>query len=234
MSRVPGGVGGRSPLTKTVTLREGARLVLITLHRREGWDSPGPGAGTVGGGGRSPTVMDGVMTAIRDAARAHPGVDFVYPVHLNPNVRGPAHEILGSVSNVQLVEPIAYIPFVQLLARSTVIVTDSGGIQEEAPSLAVPVLVLRRTTERPEGLGANNRLIGTDPERIRLELDRVLAGAPTIRPELPAPSPFGDGRASARIQQAILSFFGQAEPPEEFGDPSELARLRAKPATVLE
>ena len=224
-----------------VALRGDGRLVLVTLHRREGWDQ----AGRAGG-----SVLDDILGAIQGAARAHPSVDFVYPVHLNPKVRGPAEATLGGEPNVRLVPPMAYIPFVHLMARASLILSDSGGVQEEAPSLGVPVLVLRRTTERPEGLGAGNRLVGTEPARIRAAIDEVLAATPAFARSAdaasrePRPSPFGDGRASLRMRDAILARFGlgasatQDRPADavsaELGSPTDLAALRPKVVPELE
>jgi UDP-N-acetylglucosamine 2-epimerase (non-hydrolysing) len=192
--------------------QRGRRMVLITLHRREGWDQRAAGSNR--------TILEAVFFAIRDAARDHRDFDFVYAVHLNPRVRGPAHAILGREPNVHLLAPVPYVPFVHMMAQATAILTDSGGIQEEAPSLGVPVLVLRNTTERPEGLRAGNKLIGVDPVVVRAEI-RALLAAPPPRLKasaIPAPSPFGDGRASSRIVDAILNFFGRGPAAIEFDD----------------
>jgi UDP-N-acetylglucosamine 2-epimerase (non-hydrolysing) len=194
-------------------------MVLITLHRREAWDQRSPASGQ--------TVLEDVFCGIREAARQHRAVDFVYAVHLNPRVRDPAHAILGAEPNVHLLAPVPYVPFVHMMAQAAVILTDSGGIQEEAPSLGVPVLVLRNTTERPEGLLAGNKLIGVDPLVLQAELQALLAMS-SRRPQggaVPAPSPFGDGQASHRIVDAILNFFGRGPAPAEFGD----APSRAEP-----
>ena len=188
------------------------RMVLLTLHRREGWDPVG--------GGQAP--IEGIFEGIAEAARQHPEIDFVYPVHHNPRVREPAQRILGPLPNVRIVDPLPYIPFVRLMSQASVILTDSGGIQEEAPSLGVPVLVLRRTTERPEGLAPSRRLLGESAEPILSKLDKLLA-QPLARPgKPPYPNPFGDGQASARIRDAILHFMGAGERPEEFGEPRPL------------
>jgi len=201
-------------------LRGDGRLVLITLHRREGWQAPG--------GGVPP--LESILSGIRAAAAEYPSVDFVFPVHHNPKVRAPVWRILGESENVQLVDPIPYLPFVDLMARATVILTDSGGIQEEAPTLGVPVLVLRRTTERPEGLAVAGNRLGTSAEDIRDELLRHLqTPRPRPRPDAPAPNPFGDGQANRRVRQAILHFLGLGAPPDEFrGSPVDLLPMVSK------
>jgi UDP-N-acetylglucosamine 2-epimerase (non-hydrolysing) len=142
-------------------------LVLITLHRRENYQ----GAGSSDGG----SALEDVLLGIRDAAESVPKARFVYPVHRNPRVQEPARRILGGRSNIHLIDPVSYIPFVDLMSRATVILTDSGGIQEEAPSLGVPVLVARETTERPEAVATGaNRMVGTDRAAIAAELRRHL------------------------------------------------------------
>lgn len=194
-----------------VSLADDDRLVLITLHRRENWLASESGQGS---------PLEEVFGAIADAARAHPRVRFVYPVHRNPHVQEPARRVLGGLANVHLLDPQPYIPFVGLLARSAVILTDSGGIQEEAPSLGVPVLVARETTERPEGVEAgSNMLVGTDREKVGQALrDRL--ERPAARPEaLPCPNPFGDGRGAARVRAALRHRFGMGTRPEEFRPP---------------
>jgi UDP-N-acetylglucosamine 2-epimerase (non-hydrolysing) len=194
----------------------GRRMVLVTLHRREGWE-PVDG---------SEAPLQAILRGIRGAAERFPEVDIVYPVHHNPRVRGPAEQILGSCRNVTLLDPQPYVPFVQLMARATVILTDSGGIQEEAPSLGVPVLVLRRTTERPEGLGAPKRLLGASPANILEQLVLLLEDPPARPTRLPRPNPFGDGRASERIRDGILHFMGIGPWPEEFGEPRPMQTKR--------
>jgi UDP-N-acetylglucosamine 2-epimerase (non-hydrolysing) len=207
----------KRPETPVVAPREGAdgRMVLITIHRREGWE---PVVGEA--------PLEAILREIRAAAEEHAAVDFVFPVHPNPRVREPAQRILAGRDNVRLIEPQPYIPFVDLMARATVILTDSGGIQEEAPSLGVPVLVLRRTTERPEGLPSSKRLLGDSPAQVRAQLARYLAHKSPRPVELPATNPFGDGLASARIRDAILHFMGRGERPDEFGEPRPLQSRR--------
>ena len=190
----------------------GRRMVLLTLHRREGWDPIG--------GGRAP--IEAVFERLAEAATLHPEIDFVYPVHHNPRVREPARRLLGSLPNFRLEDPLPYIPFVRLMSRASVILTDSGGIQEEAPSLGIPVLVLRRTTERPEGLTASRRLLGESADNVLAGLDKLLAQPQVRIGEPPYPNPFGDGLASARIRDGILHFMGAGERPEEFAEPRPL------------
>jgi len=194
-----------------VTLADDERLVLITLHRRENWLAEGKG----------PSPLEEVFGAIADAARLFPRVRFVYPVHRNPNVQGPAKRLLAGLPNVHLLDPQPYIPFVGLLARAAVVLTDSGGIQEEAPSLGVPVLVARETTERPEGVDAgSNMLVGTDQERVLKTLREHLDRPETPPGRRPCPNPFGDGRGAARVRAALRHRFGIGAAPEEFRPPA--------------
>ncbi|MBI4604759.1 MAG: UDP-N-acetylglucosamine 2-epimerase (non-hydrolyzing) [Planctomycetes bacterium] len=197
-----------------VELRGDGRVVLVTVHRRESWE---------GKDGASP--LEEILAAVRGAAEEHPLVDFVYPVHRNPKVRDPARRVLGGRGNVHVLEPLPYIPFVSLMARAAAILTDSGGIQEEAPSLGVPVLVLRETTERPEGLECgSNRLVGTRAGPIRDALRRTLEAPPPRAGTIPLPSPFGDGKASERVRAAILHFLGLGGRPDEFLAPPLMGR----------
>jgi UDP-N-acetylglucosamine 2-epimerase (non-hydrolysing) len=212
---------------REVPVRDGEPLVLITLHRRENWL-----AGTAGGAGAAGTAspLEDVLQAIAAAAREFPLARFVYPVHRNPNVQGPARRLLGGLPNVHLLDPLPYIPFVGLLARARVILTDSGGIQEEAPTLGVPVLVARETTERPEGVGCgSNMLVGTRPEIVLGELRRHLETSKERPGAPPCPNPFGDGQASARIRQAVLHAFGLGERPGEFRAADALAAHTSGP-----
>lgn len=171
-------------------LRDQARMVLITGHRRENF-----------GGG-----FERICEAIRTLAQRHPDVDFVYPVHLNPNVREPVMRLLSSTANIHLIEPQDYLPFVYLMMRSYVILTDSGGIQEEAPSLGKPVLVMRDTTERPEAVEAGTvRLVGTDVDTIVAGVHELLADRQAYERMSFAHNPYGDGRACARIVDALIT-----------------------------
>jgi UDP-N-acetylglucosamine 2-epimerase len=163
-------------------------MVLITGHRRENF-----------GNG-----FENICHAIRELADKHPNVVFVYPVHLNPNVRAPVAKILAGHERIHLIEPQSYESFVWLLNRALVVMTDSGGVQEEAPSLRKPVLVLRETTERPEGISSGNaRLIGVQRESIVRELDRLLQ-YPEERERMSSVcNPYGDGLASKRIADIL-------------------------------
>jgi UDP-N-acetylglucosamine 2-epimerase (non-hydrolysing) len=170
-------------------LRDGARMVLVTGHRRENF-----------GGG-----FERICDALAQMARKYPDVDFVYPVHLNPNVQEPVNRLLSGLDNVHLIDPQDYLPFVFLMTRSYLILTDSGGIQEEAPSLGKPVLVMRDTTERPEALAAGTvRLVGTDVERIVGNVTELLEDSAAYETMSFAHNPYGDGKASERIVQALL------------------------------
>ena len=178
---------------QTTVLEGDERLVLITGHRRESF-----GQG----------FLD-MCSAIKTLAQRHPDTQFVYPVHLNPNVRKPVGEHLTGVANVHLIEPLTYAPFVRLMDRSFFLLTDSGGIQEEAPSLGKPVLVMRETTERPEGLDAGTvKLVGTDPEVILAESERLLTDPAAYEAMHRAHNPYGDGKASKRIADALAGALG--------------------------
>ena len=173
------------------TLPSGQRLVLITAHRRESFGEP----------------FRELCEAIREVARRFQadGVHFVYPVHLNPNVRQPVGEILAGASNVSLIEPLDYLALVQLMKRATLILTDSGGIQEEAPGLKIPVLVMRETTERPEGVEAGVvRLVGTSRDRIVEETTRLLQHPDELGRMAKGINPYGDGHAAERIVGRVL------------------------------
>jgi len=166
------------------------RLVVVTAHRRESFGAP----------------LAEICRALADVARefAGDGVQVVYPVHLNPNVRQPVTARLGTLPNVSLIEPLDYVSMVHLMKRATLILTDSGGIQEEAPSLRVPVLVLREITERPEAAAVGAiRVVGTTYERIVAEVRSVLKDPTAWR--VSGPNPYGDGHAAERIVAALLS-----------------------------
>ncbi|MFV3335993.1 UDP-N-acetylglucosamine 2-epimerase (non-hydrolyzing) [Pseudomonas sp. KCA11] len=167
------------------------RMVLVTGHRRENF-----------GGG-----FERICQALVQTARQFPDVDIVYPVHLNPNVREPVNRLLADVNNIHLIEPLDYLPFVYLMTRSYLILTDSGGIQEEAPALGKPVLVMRDTTERPEAVAAGTvKLVGTDVESITEHLAKLLNDDATYREMSFAHNPYGDGKACARILDALSNF----------------------------
>lgn len=170
------------------------RLVLITGHRRENF-----GTGFIS-----------MCTAIRDLSRRYPDVDFVYPMHLNPNVRRPIHEVFGEnligLGNMFFIEPLQYLEFVCLMEKATIVLTDSGGIQEEAPGLGKPVLVMRDTTERPEALESGTvHLVGTDYGRIVSEVSLLLDNAEAYRAMSQAVNPYGDGHACERIVQVFMN-----------------------------
>lgn len=173
-------------------LKEGKKLVLITGHRRENF-----GAGFIQ-----------MITAIKDLKNKYPEVDFVYPMHLNPNVRKPIHEIFGkdlsNLGNMFFIEPLQYIEFVYLMEKATIVLTDSGGIQEEAPSLGKPVLVMRDTTERPEALSSGTvHLVGTDYNKIMNEVSSLLDDIDIYEKMSKAVNPYGDGKACERIVRVI-------------------------------
>ncbi|WP_073436985.1 non-hydrolyzing UDP-N-acetylglucosamine 2-epimerase [Halomonas cupida] len=166
------------------------KLILVTGHRRESF-----GEG-----------FERICRALHDTAAQHPEVQIVYPVHLNPNVREPVNRLLSDVDNVHLIEPLDYLPFVYLMNRSHIILTDSGGIQEEAPSLGKPVLVMRETTERPEAVQAGTvKLVGTDVARIVGELDTLLTDHQAYEAMSYAHNPYGDGKACARILDILAT-----------------------------
>ena len=176
----------------TERLNDGRRLVLITGHRRENF-----GDGFIS-----------MCRAIRHLTEKFPEVDFVYPMHLNPNVRKPIHEVfgedLGNLGNMHFIEPLEYLSFVYLMEKSAIVLTDSGGIQEEAPGLGKPVLVMRDTTERPEALAAGTvRLVGTDYDRIVGEVSRLIDDEEAYRLMSHAVNPYGDGRACPRIADQL-------------------------------
>ena len=176
----------------TERLNDGRRLVLITGHRRENF-----GDGFIS-----------MCRAIRHLTEKYPEVDFVYPMHLNPNVRKPIHEVfgedLGNLGNMHFIEPLEYLSFVYLMEKSAIVLTDSGGIQEEAPGLGKPVRVMRDTTERPEALAAGTvRLVGTDYDRIVGEVSRLIDDEEAYRLMSHAVNPYGDGRACPRIADQL-------------------------------
>nr|WP_320159551.1 UDP-N-acetylglucosamine 2-epimerase (non-hydrolyzing) [Marinobacter sp. DY40_1A1] len=169
-------------------LKPERRMILVTGHRRESF-----------GGG-----FERICEALARTAQQYPSVDVVYPMHLNPNVREPVNRLLNKLPNVHLIEPLDYLPFVYLMNRSHLILTDSGGIQEEAPSLGKPVLVMRDTTERPEAVSAGTvELVGTDVERICARIDALLTDESLYQAMALAHNPYGDGSASLRILDAL-------------------------------
>jgi UDP-N-acetylglucosamine 2-epimerase (non-hydrolysing) len=179
----------------------GNRMILITAHRRENHNGP----------------IGELCEAVAEMARAMPELSFLYPVHMNPKVRETVFPLLSGLSNVALIEPLPYCAFVEAMATSHLILTDSGGVQEEAPSLGKPVLVLRETTERPEGVSAGSaKIIGTKRERIVAETLRLLCNRSEYEQMAACRSPYGDGRAAERTVQGILHHFGMAARPDAF------------------
>ena len=173
-------------------LDDGRKLVLITGHRRENF-----GDGFIN-----------IMKAIKDLTEKYPDTDFVYPMHLNPNVRKPIHEIFGedlsNLGNIFFIEPLQYLEFVYIMERSTIILTDSGGIQEEAPGLGKPVLVMRDTTERPEALDAGTvHLVGTNRDLIVKEVSTLIDDEQAYEAMSKAVNPYGDGKACKRIVEIL-------------------------------
>ncbi len=174
-------------------LDNGKKLVLITGHRRENF-----GDGFIN-----------MCTAIKDLTRKYPDVDFVYPMHLNPNVRKPIHEVFGedlsNLGNMFFIEPLEYLSFVYLMEKSSIVLTDSGGIQEEAPGLGKPVLVMRDTTERPEALQAGTvKLVGTNYDKIVYEVSALLENEDYYKTMSQAVNPYGDGLACGRIVNTLI------------------------------
>ncbi|MDW2022521.1 MULTISPECIES: non-hydrolyzing UDP-N-acetylglucosamine 2-epimerase [unclassified Vibrio] len=171
-------------------LDDSKELILVTGHRRESF-----------GGG-----FERICEALAQTAKQHPNVQILYPMHLNPNVREPVNRILGDVENVLLIEPQQYLPFIYLMSRSHIILTDSGGIQEEAPSLGKPVLVMRDTTERPEAVAAGTvKLVGTSVEKITSSLDSLLNDKEAYKEMSFAHNPYGDGKACERILNELVN-----------------------------
>lgn len=173
-------------------LKDGRQLILITGHRRENF-----GEGFIN-----------MVTAIKDLTNKYPNVDFVYPMHLNPNVRKPIHEVFGedlsNLGNMFFIEPLQYLEFVYLMEKSAIVLTDSGGIQEEAPGLGKPVLVMRDTTERPEAVDAGTvKLVGTDYNEIVDNVSELLDNPIAYEKMSKAVNPYGDGKACSRIVKAF-------------------------------
>lgn len=180
--------GMPAPFVDRFLVPEDGRWILVTGHRRESF-----------GGG-----FERICQAIAELARRYPDVGILYPVHLNPNVREPVNRLLGSNPAIALIEPVDYLQFVWLMDHCTFLLSDSGGVQEEAPSLGKPVLVMRDTTERPEGVAAGTcRLVGTEPQRILEEAALLLDDPAEYRRRSSLANPYGDGQASQRIRQVL-------------------------------
>ncbi len=166
------------------------KIVLVTGHRRENF-----GHG-----------FEEICQALYDLSKLHTEVEFIYPVHLNPNVQEPVNRILSKVTNIHLIDPLDYLPFVKLMDISYLILTDSGGVQEEAPSLGKPVLVMRDTTERPEAVGAGTvQLVGADRDKIVDAVNNLLADDHAYKQMAKAHNPYGDGQASKRIRDFLMA-----------------------------
>lgn len=179
-------------INKQYKINEDKKLILVTGHRRENF-----GQGFVN-----------ICEALKTLALKNPDIDIVYPVHLNPNVQKPVHEILSNVSNVFLIEPLQYESFIYLMNKSYFIITDSGGVQEEAPSLGKPVLVMRDTTERPEALEAGTvKLVGTNAQKIIEEAQKLLNDKSEYEKMSKAHNPYGDGKACSKIVDFIVKSF---------------------------
>lgn len=177
------------------------KVILVTMHRRENQGQP----------------MRAVFGALREMVDQEPTIEVVYPVHLSPAVQEAANDLLGDHDRIHLIEPLDVLDFHNLASRSYFIMSDSGGVQEEAPSLGKPVLVLRDTTERPEGVKAGTlKLVGTDPTVVKTTMTELLTNESLYLQMANARNPYGDGRASERIVQAIKHYFGQGEVAEEF------------------
>ena len=170
---------------------DGRRLILVTTHRREAWGGD----------------LEAICGAIREIAQRRTNVIVALPVHPNPNVQRPVHKLLGGHPRIKLLPPLDYIPFLALMRRAYLVLTDSGGVQEEAPSLGLPVLVLRKTTERPEAAEAGlARIIGTDPNEIAKHVDELLDDEQAYRQMATAVNPYGDGLASERIVEVLRNW----------------------------
>jgi UDP-N-acetylglucosamine 2-epimerase (non-hydrolysing) len=183
------------------------RIILVTAHRRENW------------GERLVSLFGGIRRLVEKTS----DVEVVYPVHRNPMVRGPAEEVLGGHPRIHLVDPMDYVPFVHLMKASYIVFTDSGGIQEEAPGLGKPVLVMRDTTERPEAVDAGTvKLVGTDGEALEVEATRLLADRGAYERMARAVNPYGDGKSAPRIVEAVVAYLAARQgdavaSPEETG-----------------
>jgi len=186
-------------LTRRAT--PGQRMLLVTTHRRENWGEP----------------LQQIALALRDIVQKFPDTRLVHCMHPNPVVRETLQQVLGGLDRVELREPPAYIEFVELMRSAHLVLTDSGGVQEEAPALGLPVLVLRRTTERPEGVDAGTaRLVGTDREEIVRQASRLLSSDEAYGEMSRAANPYGDGKSSERIVEALRFWCGRGERPQDF------------------
>ena len=186
---------------KAVDENNGERMILVTTHRRENLGAP----------------LENIVGALNDILAKFPDTNLVYPMHKNPAVREVVKRALGTHPRVELIEPLDYLPFVQAMQRAHLILTDSGGVQEEAPALGIPVLVLRRTTERPEGVDAGTaNLIGTERADIVEAASLLLGDENAYAAMSHAANPYGDGKAGERIAQALTHWAGRGERPADF------------------
>jgi UDP-N-acetylglucosamine 2-epimerase (non-hydrolysing) len=202
-----------SPLDRL--LRDPRRVLLLTMHRRESW---GP-------------IMERVAHAFADVARAEPDLLIVAPLHPNPVVRRAFEPVMAGIPNVLITDPLSYGPFCELILRSHLIITDSGGIQEEGPSLGKPVLVVRDTTERPEAIAAGTaRLVGTDPDVVAAAVLELVRDPIAYASMAAATNPYGDGRAAERAEAAISHLLGMGARPEEFAPPNHQTVEELQPA----
>ncbi len=184
------------PGSPLANIPAGTRVILVTAHRRENFGAP----------------IENICHALAQIAARHPELHIIYPVHLNPNIRRPVRRILGEAPNIVLTEPLDYLTLAHLMKRAHIVITDSGGLQEEAPSLGKPVLVLREVTERPEAVEAGAvRIVGADAERIVAAAERLLSDAAEYERMARAVNPYGDGHAAERIVR-----FLRGEPVSEF------------------
>jgi len=181
---------------------EGKKVILVTTHRRENWGQP----------------LENIYSALKEVVETYNNLELVFPIHKNPIVRETAEKILGKTKRIHMIEPLEYLEFINLMNKSYLILTDSGGVQEEAPSLGKPVLVLRENTERPEALEAGTvKLVGTDKNKILQTVKKLLDRPEEYQQMANAVNPYGDGHASKRIVQALLYHFKQIkEKPQEF------------------
>ena len=180
-----------NPLLNGIDYRN-KKVIVMTCHRRENWGEP----------------MENIFKAVVDIKERHKDVEIIFPVHLNPKIRELAKEIMGNMEGVHLIEPLDYEPFVNLLNKAHLILTDSGGIQEEAPALGKPILVLREETERPEAVGAGTvKIVGVDRDKIIKEVEELLSNPKSYSQMANATNPYGDGRACERIVDALKYHF---------------------------
>ncbi len=181
---------------------ENKKVIVMTCHRRENWGTP----------------MENIFEAVNDLALENHDTEIIFPVHLNPNIRELAKEKMGDRQNIHLIEPLDYKPFANLLNKAYIILTDSGGIQEEAPALGKPILVMRTETERPEAVEAGTvKIIGVEKDKIKEEVTKLLKDKKEYEKMKEAVNPYGDGRAAERTIEALLYYFGlKDEKPEDY------------------